>query len=120
MGIFGEVFGSFKKAVSTVYSDAKGAVVGVYKSLDNHVTIAEKAVASVPKTVDDVASKIVGTAGSVANNVVNKASSTIGGLGFDLTLPLLLIGAGALFFLKNQNGNTISDVSRNVAPLAAF
>jgi phage-related protein len=121
MGFFGSVFGSLKSAVSTVYSDAKSAVSTVYHSIDNHISQAETIVGTVPKTVDDVATKVVSGVSGVANNVVNKTSSTIGGLGFDLTLPLLLIGGGALLFLSNQNGNTLSNVSKNVsnvAPLA--
>ena len=123
---------SLDNANKSLLSVAHGIYINNLDALSNEPSIAAQAVnvestgnsviGLIEHESDTVASIVnngISTVGGVINNGINTVGGAVKGAEFTLAIPLVLVGVGLLFLLKNSNSNTISNVAQSAsrAPL---
>ena len=66
-------------------------------------------------SVTGIVNNGISTVGGVINNGINTVGGAVKGFEFTLAIPLVLVGVGLLFLLKNSNSNTISNVAQSAS-----
>lgn len=111
MGFFSEIYDGIKNLVGGI-ENAGGSV---YKSIDSKIDLAEKTVSKIPDTVESLGGKIIDTGENIGDKVLDTGKGIISGVENTIFIPLIIIAGGLLFFMKNQNGDSLSNIARSAS-----
>ena len=90
-------------AATSVYDVGAGAVSGVYNDGKSVVEWGGDTVGGLVGATEQTANKIVDDAGNLATGAVNMVNSLGSSITSTLSMPLILLGVGAIFLAKNSS-----------------
>lgn len=108
--------------MSGFFTNLFNGVKSIFSPVTNVVNSIGQLIGKIPNVINNFVSTVGGVANhgiTTVGNTFNKGIGTVQSLGSGLELtiaiPLILLGVGVFFLLRNSNPNTISEVSRNVS-----